>query len=156
MPSLLRTLSVLLALSTSAEAGGRQVLAGPVDVTIIKVRDGDSVDVVAHVWPGHDVRVSVRLRSIDAPELRARCDDELKLAKAARDRLAGLLIAGRAQLRDISGGKYYGRVLARLVTADGQDVQNILLREKLVRAYSGGKRAGWCGDDLARAAANDF
>ncbi|EFL89679.1 nuclease [Ahrensia sp. R2A130] len=125
------------------------MFVGPVDVTIIKVRDGDSVDVVAHVWPGHDVRVSIRLRNIDAPELRARCDDELQMAKAARERLSVLLASGKAQLRDVSGGKYYGRVLARLVTSDGRDVQELLLREKLVRSYSGGKRTSWCGEKLA-------
>lgn len=146
MPAFLRIILILAFFSPAIDSVGREVVVGPVDVTIIKVRDGDSVDVVAHVWPGHNVHVSVRLRNIDAPELRAGCEDELRLAKAARERLRGLLESGKATLRDVSGGKYYGRVLARLVTSDGRDVQDQLLQENLVRPYAGGKRAGWCAD----------
>ncbi|MEM1316831.1 MAG: thermonuclease family protein [Pseudomonadota bacterium] len=127
----------------------RTIYAGPIPATVVKVRDGDSVDVIAHVWPGHDVRVSIRLRGIDAPELRARCDEERIKAISARDRLQALLASGKARLRDVSGGKYFGRVLSRIEAMDGRDVQSALLSEGLVRPYRGGKRESWCGDDLA-------
>ena len=69
----------------------RDIIAGPIFADVVRVRDGDSVEVVAHVWPGHDVRVSIRLRGIDAPELRARCGPEKIKAIAARARLVQLL-----------------------------------------------------------------
>ena len=40
--------------------------------------------------------------------------------------------------------KYAGRVVARVLTADGTEVAQTLLSEKLARAYDGGRRAPWC------------
>ncbi|MEL7228734.1 MAG: thermonuclease family protein [Pseudomonadota bacterium] len=119
-----------------------KIIQGPILAHVVRVRDGDSIDVIAHVWPGTQIRVSVRLAGIDAPELRARCGEEKRLAVAARDRLAQLVADGPVYLEQVRGGKYFGRILAR-VFVDGIDVQNALLKEKLARPY-GGKRAGWC------------
>lgn len=129
----------------------REQIAGPVFADVVRVRDGDSVDVIAYIWPGHQVRTSIRLRGIDAPELRARCDKEKRLANEARERLVQLLSGGRIQLTGISGGKYFGRVLARIKNHRGQDVQQVLLKENLVRRYSGGKRKSWCLKNLVQA-----
>lgn len=128
------------------EAKSVRMIVGPVLAHVVRVRDGDSVDVMAQVWPGTQISVSVRLAGIDAPELRARCGREKRMALAARDRLVVLLSDGPVHLEAVRGGKYFGRVLAR-VLVDGRDVQDVLLREKLVRRYKGGKRAGWCESD---------
>ncbi|BDA86831.1 hypothetical protein Sa4125_43730 [Aureimonas sp. SA4125] len=119
-------------------------IAGPVAADIVKVRDGDTVEVEAHIWPQQVVRVAVRLRGIDAPELKARCDAEKTAAIAARTRLTALLAPGGVTLSNISGDKYFGRVLAELNTADGTDVGRALLREGLVVAYGGKTRRDWC------------
>lgn len=132
----------LCVFNAAAQAGDK--IAGPVAAQVVKVRDGDSIDVIARVWPGHDVRVSIRLRGIDAPELKARCAEEKSKALAARKRLRDLLASGAVRLMQISGGKYFGRVLARVETEAGLDVQEILLAEKLVRPYRGRKRQSWC------------
>lgn len=126
------------------------IIEGPILAHVARVRDGDSIDVIAHVWPGTQMRVSVRLAGIDAPELRARCDEEKRLAVAARDRLSDLVSTGPVHLKQVRGGKYFGRILAR-VSANGTDVQKILLNENLARPYRGGKRKTWCdGKQLAR------
>ncbi len=130
-------------------ATARDMVEGPVSATIVKIRDGDSIDVIARVWPGHEVRVSVRIRGIDAPELRARCDEERELALRAKAGL-GLLVAGnKILLKRISGGKYYGRVLADIITNDHQNVGKTLIKQGLVRPYKGGKRRPWCTQSLA-------
>jgi len=136
---------------SSEIAFAREKISGPVFADVVQVRDGDSVDVIAHIWPGNDVHTSIRLRGIDAPELRAQCDQEKRLANEARERLAQLLSGGQIQLTGISGGKYFGRVLARITNHRGQDVQQILLKENLVRRYSGGKRKSWCLKNLVQA-----
>ena len=128
----------------------RDIIAGPIFADVVRVRDGDSVEVVAHVWPGHDVRVSIRLRGIDAPELRARCGPEKIKAIAARARLVQLLGGKPIRLLKISGGKYFGRVLARVMNSKGVDVQQVLLKEKLVMPYRGGKRSSWCPGKIAQ------
>ncbi|MEE9313870.1 MAG: thermonuclease family protein [Rhizobiaceae bacterium] len=128
----------------------RERIRGPVEADVIRVRDGDSIDVVAHVWPGHDVNISIRLLGIDAPELKGRCKVEKQRALVARDRLIELLAGGSIQLTKISGGKYFGRMLARVRTVEGLDVQQILLREGLVRRYAGRKRQSWCPQRAAK------
>ena len=112
---------------------------------LVRVVDGDTIEVLARIWPDHYVETLVRLAGIDAPELRGRCASEVAQAERAKARLARLLAGARLQLVDVHYGKYAGRVVARVLTENGGDVAAILLAENLVRAYRGGRRAGWCG-----------
>lgn len=77
--------------------------------------------------------------------MRASCAREKDLAVAARDALGRKLGPGPVVLTNISGGKYYGRVLADVGLADGSDVADYLMRHAPVRPYRGGRRGGWCG-----------
>lgn len=122
----------------------RETVTGPISADVLQVRDGDTLRVRAHVWPGHDVQIAVRIRGIDAPELRARCKIEKRLAEQARDMLKKLVGGSSVQLYDVSGGKYFGRVLASVRTASGQDIEAEMLRLGLVKPYRGRRRANWC------------
>lgn len=126
-------------------AARRETLRGPIDATVLEVLDGDTLVADAHVWPGQTIRVSVRVRGIDAPEMKSRCADERAAALRARDVFADLVAAGRVRLTNIGGGKYYGRVLADVENIDGAPVGAVLLSRNLVRVYRGGRRQGWCG-----------
>ena len=116
---------------------------GPFRARVLKVIDGDTFRAEAEIWPGHLVRVNVRIRGIDAPEMHARCGAERKAARWARGKLSGLL-ADEALISNIAGAKYYGRVLADVTDADGAPIAETMLRLGLVRRYVGGRRAGWC------------
>ncbi|MBX3583882.1 MAG: thermonuclease family protein [Rhizobiaceae bacterium] len=144
----LRSLSLSIALSALvAPAPGPAAIkrvAGPVEATVLKVLDGDTFLAEAHVWPGHSVRINIRIRGIDAPEMKARCGAERIAANRARDALSGLLSAGPVLISNIAGAKYYGRVLADVMTPNGEDVAPILLQDGLVRRYGGGRRVSWC------------
>ncbi|HEY5597861.1 MAG TPA: nuclease, partial [Kiloniellales bacterium] len=48
------------------------------------------------------------------------------------------------RLYDISIGKYGGRVVARVVTAGGEDLGHGLLAAGLARPYAGRSRRPWC------------
>ncbi len=135
---------VLAAGAPRAESRG--AIAGPVRAHLVRVVDGDTVEVLARIWPDHYVETRVRLAGIDAPELRGRCAEEIAQAERAKARLAALLAGNRLQLADVHYGKYAGRVVARVLTEDGRDVAGILIAENLVRAYGGGRREGWCGE----------
>lgn len=128
----------------AAEERYPRTIAGPVEARVVKVRDGDTVEVEAFVWPMQAVQVAVRLKGIDAPEHRGKCDAEKTAAARATDRLSALLGGGPVTLADISGDKYFGRVLATLSTPQHADLGKILLREGLVAPYGGGKRRDWC------------
>ncbi len=42
---------------------------------VVRVVDGDTFDARVSVWPGIEISTRVRLRGIDAPEMRARCKE---------------------------------------------------------------------------------
>ncbi len=116
----------------------------PVQATVLDVLDGDTFLAEALVWPGHTVKVNVRVRGIDAPEMKARCETERAAAEEAQRSLASLLGNAPVSISNISGAKYYGRVLADVTAASGDAVAEVMLRRKLVRPYDGGRRKSWC------------
>ena len=123
----------------AAENHWRSV-AGPVTAEIVRIIDGDTLEVDAHPWPGHVVRVSVRLRGIDTPERRSSCPEQRAAAQLARNELERLVSGfSTVELINVAGGKYYGRVLADL-TAGTRDVASAMLASGLARPYQGGKR----------------
>ncbi len=75
----------------------------PVDV--VRVIDGDTFEAQVHLWPGLDMTTRVRLRGIDAPELKAGCADELKMAEAATAALRMLLAEGDVEIFSIGPDK---------------------------------------------------
>lgn len=121
-----------------------ETFPGPVSADVLRVLDGDTFVAAAKLWPGHVLTVSVRLRGIDAPEMRARCDGERRAAERARDGLAGLIGGRSVVISNIAGAKYYGRVLADVTTPDGRDVAPAMVEMALARPYRAGRRGGWC------------
>lgn len=124
----------------SADAMMKKI-AGPISAEVIRVVDGDTVEVVAFPWPQQSVDVLVRLRGIDAPEIHAHCAVERQRALDAKERLSEILNEkARVLLTNISGDKYFGRVVADLGLVDGEDAASILLLEDLVSPYDGGRK----------------
>lgn len=131
---------IMLAVPSPALAAGERIPAA-----VVSVYDGDTLTVLAHPWPGIAIETGVRLRGIDTPELRARCERERRLAVAARDRLAEL-VGDRVVLEDVERGKYAGRVVADVILPDGRSAAAVLLAEGIGRPYDGrSRREGWCG-----------
>jgi endonuclease YncB( thermonuclease family) len=122
--------------------GGRAGALLPAEV--LRVIDGDTFEARVHVWPGIDITTKVRLRGIDAAELRARCPAELAQAEAARDGLKTMLADGGVILSSVAPDKYGGRVLADASTRATASVSAEMLGRGLARRYAGGHRDGWC------------
>lgn len=120
-------------------------MRGAHEAQVLRVFDGDTFEARVKVWPGVEVTTRVRLRSVDAPELHARCDDERRGAVAAREALTRILAEGGVGVARVSQDKYGGRVDADVSTARTDDVAAALLARGLVRRYAGGRRASWCG-----------
>jgi micrococcal nuclease len=112
---------------------------------VLRVIDGDTFEARVRIWPGMDVTTRVRLRGIDAPELRARCEAERAQALAARDALDRLLAQGDVGVSQVGQDKYGGRVDASVSTAGARDVSEAMLTGGFARAYHGGRRRSWCG-----------
>ncbi|MEL7486539.1 MAG: hypothetical protein AAGJ87_04880 [Pseudomonadota bacterium] len=129
-------ISILAASNLSAP------LEGPVLARIERVVDGDTVRVSADVWIDQSISVSVRVAGVDAPELfRPKCDAEKARARAAKTFVADFLGDDTVRLYDIRRGKYAGRVVARIETADGRDL-GAALAEADHAVY--GDRGKWC------------
>jgi endonuclease YncB( thermonuclease family) len=117
-------------------------LAYPAEV--IHVIDGDTFEARVRVWPGLEVSTKVRLRNVDAPELHARCAEELAKAQAARAALETMLAAGGVMVSRVGIDKYGGRVDALVATRDTADVSAALLSGGWARSYDGRRRGSWC------------
>lgn len=116
-----------------------------VPATVGYIFDGDTF--AAKVLLEDDIKISVRVRliNIDTPEIHGECDTEIKMAVRAKDRLAEIIPVGSVvELTDIKDDKYLGRIDAHVTTPSGLDVGDILIKEKLGRPYSGGRRNPWC------------
>jgi endonuclease YncB( thermonuclease family) len=114
----------------------------PVDV--VRTIDGDTFEARVHLSPDLNLTTRVRLRGIDAPELKAACAQELQMAEAATGALRALLSEGDVTIFNIGPDKYGGRVVAEVATRRTGNVSTAMLAAGHARRYSGGHRTGWC------------
>jgi endonuclease YncB( thermonuclease family) len=113
----------------------------PVDV--IRTIDGDTFLARVRQRDGRVLAARVRLRGIDAPEMKASCQEELDKAEAASAALRDLLRQGDVTITNLGPDKY-GRVLADVATKRTANVSAALLAGGYARSYNGGHRDGWC------------
>lgn len=121
------------------------IVADAVPATVSYIVDGDTF--AARVMLDEDIKITVRVRliNVDTPEISGECDSEIRMAYQARDRLAELIpVNSIIELVNIKDDKYLGRIDANVLDKSGRDVGAVLIKEKLGRPYSGGKRVSWC------------
>jgi micrococcal nuclease len=112
-------------------------------VDVLRTIDGDTFLARVHQREGQDLVMRVRLRGIDAPELKASCREELDKAEAAADALRNLLGQGGVAIYNLGPDKY-GRIVADVATRRTASVSAALLAGGYARSYNGGHRDGWC------------
>jgi micrococcal nuclease len=134
-------------LAWPAPGAAAERLPGPYEATVKRVVDGDTIGVEVAVWLGVEVDVLVRIRGIDAPEMRGGCESEKARARQAAAALRRMLPKSIVVLSHIEGGKYYGRVVADAATPEGEDVAEALVAAGHARRYDGGARRSWCEGD---------
>ena len=116
------------------------------DVVVIKVVDGDTVDVDIDLGFGVCLRDErVRIMGIDTPESRTRDKVEDLFGEAAKERLkvlmkdGGKLITTEDRKGEDMKGKF-GRILGDFRIGDGRKVTDILIEEGHAVAYFGGNK----------------
>ncbi len=98
-----------------------------VDYYVIKVYDGDTITIVARFsWSPKLYRFSVRLRGINAPEIKSKTVG----ANDAKEFLSDLVLHKYIRLKNI-GTEKYGRILADVIFS-GESVSQLLLKNNLV------------------------
>ena len=116
------------------------------DVKVIKVVDGDTVDVDIDLGFGVTLTDErVRIMGIDTPESRTRDKVEDLFGEAAKERLkvlmkdGGKLIPTEDRKGEDMKGKF-GRILGDFRIGDGRKVTDILIEEGHAVAYFGGSK----------------
>ena len=95
---------------------------------VLDIIDGDTIRVEAHPWPGHQWTGLIRLRGINAPELRrSKCQEEKDQGIMARNTLVSL-IPPRVLLVNIENGSFAGQYVAAVM--DGPDDMADMLMEE--------------------------
>jgi micrococcal nuclease len=115
--------------------------------TVASVRtvyDGDTFRVNISDWPAVvGESMPVRIKGVDTPELRGKCQSEKDAARAAKQFSVARLGEGELiELRFIERDKYF-RLLAE-VWIDGVSLGAQLLNAGLAVPYDGGKKRVWC------------
>ncbi|MDP6141644.1 MAG: thermonuclease family protein [Arenicellales bacterium] len=116
---------------------------GSVNGTVLSVYDGDTFRVDISGWPPIiGKNIPVRVRGLDTPEIRGKCQAEKDLAIHARDYVRQVLASGTVTLAHLDRGKYF-RIVAT-VLVDGTNLTELVIQKDLGRRYDGGKKQGWC------------
>lgn len=121
------------------------VSAYAVPATVSYIVDGDTFS--ASVLLKEDIKISVRvrIRNIDTPEIHGQCQSEIDMGQKAKLRLGQLLpIGSTVELTEIKDDKYLGRIDANVISKNGLDIGEIMVKENLAHKYKGGKRKPWC------------
>jgi micrococcal nuclease len=125
---------------------GKSMQQNEYDVTVIKIVDGDTVDVDIDLGFGVTLKDErVRIMGIDTPESRTRDKVEDLFGEAAKARLGQLMTNGGKLIttEDKKGedmkGKF-GRILGDFRIEDGRKVTDILIEEGHAVAYFGGSK----------------
>ena len=109
------------------------------------VLDGDTFAAGVKIEDDITITVRVRVRNIDTPEINGACQSEIDMANRAKDFVTEMLTAGTVvELQNIKDDKYLGRIDANVLLSDGRVLGDVLIKKKLARPYSGGKRYSWC------------
>ena len=108
------------------------------DVEVLRVVDGDTVDV--RIDLGFDVwhKCRIRMAGINAPESRTRDLEEKKRGLAAKEWLIDRLFDNAVELQSHGKGKY-GRILGEFFIDSSNVNQEMINRGHAVK-YDGGKR----------------
>ena len=111
---------------------------------VISIYDGDTLRVNIDSFPdivGKNIRI--RIKGIDAPEIKGKCQTEINLAIMARDYLRNAINqSSQIELRNIERGKYF-RIVGELYI-DGENISKDLVKKRLANPYQGGKKSNWC------------
>jgi len=112
---------------------------------VTSIYDGDTFRANIKDYPpivGH--RMAIRVKGIDTPEIRGKCEIEKVLARKAKQQTVMMLRGAKTiELHNISRGKYF-RLVAD-VYVDGVSLAEILIDSKLAVQYDGGtKTKDWC------------
>lgn len=141
-------LATLLILATTTAFAAKKVEGVLYNWKILKVVDGDTVQVEAKwVPPPISPKVSIRIYGVDTPEkgFRAKCDAENQRGLAASAFTKKVITESKtAQVLLMDWDKYGGRVLGDIILDNGVSLRQLLIQNGFAREYYGDAKQSWC------------
>ena len=138
-------LSLTFLISGSSKVHATQMFGDYEGAIYVRNYDGDTITFnLPNLHPIIGKKIAVRVKGIDTPEIRGKCDKEKYDAEQAKGIVEKLLKdAERIDLKNLQRGKYF-RIVAD-VYADGENIAEALVDSGMAVRYNGGKKnARWC------------
>jgi endonuclease YncB( thermonuclease family) len=134
-------LSALLLVSTAS-------YANQMNLFVKEVMDGDTFSVIVTELPHPLNLMKVRIKGIDAPELKSnKCGMEKQKAMVAKQQLKMILDSSEnyVVVKNPKWDKYGGRIVGDVYTSDKKSVAQMMLQKGNVEVWSGvGPKPVWC------------
>ncbi len=117
--------------------------------TVERIIDGDTLEVKINIWPGIAGNFSIRVRGVQAPEIkRPDCDEEYKWGMKAKSKVEQLYSVGsKVRIQKVKVG-LYGRYVAdvsRWRSDRWLYLKDELIERKLAHEWFPGQSAiSWC------------
>ncbi len=108
---------------------------------VIRVIDGDTFKAEIQLSDGISRITSIRILSIDAPEIKKLCDPKIRQRGEKAKTFLKKTLGKDIWLRKLKRGKYAGRMLAEVFTKDGVNIAETLQQQGLARPY---QKKRWC------------
>lgn len=137
--------SILLLYLTGCSFNETTINLGAESVAYIYDGDTITLDCIAG-YPCPKNKTKVRVKGVDTPEIKAACERERVLARAAKQHTVEMLRGGKEItliIDDLNSHDRYQRLLA-YVYVDGIGLHDSLINHELGRRYYGNKRKSWC------------
>ena len=108
---------------------------------VIKVVDGDTVDVLIDLGFKTFLKKRIRIYGINTPETRTRDKKEKELGLRAKERVKEILTNNKKLVIKSHGQGKFGRVLGEIYFSEKKvDLGQLLVSEGHAKEYYGGKR----------------
>lgn len=149
------SVAVMLMFFSVTVFGGQKF--GPYEnVSVLKVKDGDTISVMTLVWPNTYVKIDVRVRGIDTPETRNGIKSGKRIPQCEISRGVGAksyaahLFANSETVKlinvDPSATKYAGRISGDFMLDEGK-FSDLMIEAGHAVVYEGGAREIWPCED---------
>lgn len=138
-------ISTVMHLTLNAEAISNKNYGSVTVSEVTSIYDGDTFRANIKEYPDLiGYRIGIRIKGIDTPEMRGKCQKEKTLARKAKQfTVTQLRAAKKVELRNMKRGKYF-RIVAD-VYVDNMSLAQMLILNDLAVAYDGGHKAKeWC------------
>jgi endonuclease YncB( thermonuclease family) len=132
-----------------AAVGQLSVIQGPVEADVRSVTDGDTLRLAVYAWTDELRLVDLRVRGVDTPEIRGKCQYEKDLAQAAKTFVSELILTTNKRVKltligcNAAEGAGFGRCLGN-VYVGSTSVADALIAAGFARPNFGEPRLPWC------------